>query len=114
MNSIISLILNIVISFIVYKIFENRGFKAAVIFKLFYQFILYLITGSLKELFSFGIFQTGIILAVVFGIILISTAVEYFIYTKTNSFITYLILVVITGIITGFILSSILAFLIFV
>ncbi|MBE6149768.1 MAG: hypothetical protein E7170_03470 [Firmicutes bacterium] len=112
MEKIISLIISVIVYFIVYKIFENRGFKAALIFKLFYQFMVYLITGSIPILFSVGILQSGIILVTVFVVILISTAVEYYAYTRTNNFITYLILVIIVSYITAFLLTALLAFLI--
>jgi len=110
MNSIFSLIVTIVSCLIVYSLFDKSGFKAGLIFKLVLQLGIYLINGSLINLYNLGLLYFIIILLVIFVIILITTAIEYFVYNKTNSFFTYLILGAIIEFLIAFGISFVLVF----
>ena len=92
MDNILSLIVTIVSCLIVYSLFDKSGFKAGLIFKLLLQFGIYLINGALIEVYNLGLLYFIVMLLIVFAIVFITTAIEYFVYNKTNSFFTYLIL----------------------
>lgn len=110
MNIIFSLIVTIVSCFIVYSLFDKSGFKAGLIFKFLLQLGIYLINGSLTKLYNLGLLYFIIILLTVFVIIFVTTAIEYFVYNRTNSFFTYLILSAIIEFLVAFGISFVLVF----
>ena len=110
MDSIFSLIVNIVSCLVVYSFFDKSGFKAGLSFKLLLQLGISLINGSLIELYNLGLLHFIIILLIVFVINFITTAIEYFVYNRTNSFFTYLILGIIIEFLIVFGISFVIAF----
>ena len=101
MSTFISLIFSILIAYLIYKCFEKYGFFQALIVSFALDLIQALINNGFNYLLR-TIFLTLIISV-------ITTAVDYLIYTKTNSFITYLIVSIIVGILIALIPALLIA-----
>ena len=86
--------LAIITSIILYKCFENYGFKYAIIFQAILTFIRLFIQNNGEY----------IVLSIITSIIisLIATPIDYWIYKKTSSFISYFIATMIVGLLIGF------------
>lgn len=97
---IISLGVALIFALIEYNIFESSGFKGVVGFKMVLEFIFLFISMLLSSV-SFNL-QTLLLLIptlIVFFIsALITTAIEYYVYSKTTSFLMFLIFNILLGI----------------
>lgn len=91
---IISLIVSLLIAFLIYKCFEKYGFKQGFFVALGLNLVSMLIQNGTDHIIG------NIILTALIS--LINTAIDYWIFQKTNSFWSYIALSVLLGI--GFIL----------
>ena len=103
-------IISLVACIIVYKLFDNYGFKEGLIFKFITQVAYYLFEGSLIEICSMGLIPILVFLIIVFVMVLIITAIEYFVFNRTNHFWSYFILGEITEFLILFCISFVLVF----
>lgn len=110
MVAVVSLIISLITCYIVYKIFESRGFKEALFFKLIVQLMINLINGNLIEFYNSGISFLLLSLGVILIINIITTGIEYFVYGKTNSFLSYIIWGAVVEYLVSFAFSIILVF----
>ena len=86
------LVLSIILCLILYFLFENYGFKEVFIFKLVWQIIKVVIAGAFQKLYALGVGTLIIYFVILIISILITTAIEHFIYNKTSGFIAFVIL----------------------
>ena len=92
MKLIIDLLIPILSCIIVYKIFENKGVFLAIVFKFFVQAIVLLLEGSFTNFISHGIGYIVIYSIVTIIAICIFTFIEYAVFCKTSSFVSYIII----------------------
>ena len=86
------LAISLIACLIVYYLFDTYGFKRALIFKLIVEVVSVFLTGALNEIQGLGTGVLVLYVVITLVVILITTAVEYWAYNKTNSFFTYFIL----------------------
>lgn len=110
MDKIISLIISLVTCYIVFKIFETKGFKEALFFKLLVQIVINVIDGTLIASYELGILYLLVSLAIILIVNLITTGIEYFIYKKTSSFLSYIIWGALAEYLVALVFSFILTF----
>ena len=91
----ISLLFSILLSFILYKCFESGGLKRGFIFAFTLNIIKSLIQNGMNHIF--------LVLILTIVVTIITTFVDYLIFIKTNSFVSYLIVSIILGIIIAII-----------
>lgn len=98
---LISIIFAVITSYIVYKCFESYGFKTTC----FIVFVLNLIRSFIQN--GFNHFMLGLVIVLLVS--LITTAIDYFIFLKTNSFTGYIVVSLVVGILIVLIPSLIIA-----
>lgn len=100
---IFSLIFAIFSSYIIYLCFEYYGFKLT--------FLITLIFNIISAIIRNGMYNIFLSILITFLVSLITTSIDYFIYNRTNSFISFLLLSLFIGFIlifcSGFILTLI-------
>ena len=97
---IISLGVALIYAAIEYKVFESSGFKGGVIFKIVLE-IIFLIISMLFDSVASNLETLLLLVPTLIGTfigILISTAIEYYAYSKTNSFFMFIIFQILLGI----------------
>lgn len=112
MDVILEYVVPIVSCFVVYYLFDKSGFKAGLIFKFILQLVVYGLNGTLLEFYNTGMLSLIILLMISIIIILITTAIEYFAFNRTNSFFTYFILGAIIEFLISIAFSFVLVFII--
>lgn len=106
------LILSLISCLIVYSIFDNStdgGFKKVLGFRFVVEIISILITGTFEQISSYGIGYILLFLVIIIVLILLTTAIEYWAYSQTNGFITFLLSSAIIEIVVISLLSSVIA-----
>ena len=99
---ILSIIFWIISSFIVYKCFETYDFKIGLLAEIGINIVEKLINGSLGN--NFVVILIGSIIGGVIG-----AGINYLIYLHSNSFVGYLIISIVLGLIVSLILTFIAA-----
>ena len=90
---IVSIGLILLFARIEYNIFESSGFKGVVVYKIVLETIL-LVASMLLNSVPINLITLSMLIPTFIGVlisILISTAIEYYAYNKTNSFLMFLV-----------------------
>ena len=90
---IVSIGLILLFARIEYNIFESSGFKGVVVYKIVLETIL-LVASMLLNSVPINLITLSLLIPTFIGVIisiLISTAIEYYAYNKTNSFLMFLV-----------------------
>lgn len=110
MGTIISLIISLASVLIIYFIFESKGFKEALIFRILFQLVVNFFDGTLAIMYNSGFLVLIIFLVLLFVLHLISNAIEYWAYNTTSSFLGFLVLGGVIEVIVKFALGFVLNF----
>ncbi len=89
MTLIISIALSILVSYVIYKCLETRGFKLALGVAYVINLVGYFLGNGFNHIFG--------TLILIFIVTLIDTLIDLFIYNKTNSFLSYMIVSFLVG-----------------
>lgn len=95
----LNIILSLLIAYMIYWCLENSGYRLAAIVAIVIQFVSGMVTNHGQY------FLYVLISSIIAGII--NTAIDYWIYRRTNSFLSYILLSMLLGIVVAMAFSFI-------